>query len=156
MVLNRNGKKGTLKLSTLSFWSLIIAGLILTMILFYNDSVVTYQVVRNNDSDALFEQANLTIQTMEEIAQELDGTLLSNATQDQNKDSQNNMIINSFKALRRVPAVIQTSNGMIQAVFIMIPGINSADLSFWKIIAIVLILLSIIFLIIGAFWKTRF
>lgn len=152
----KQGKKGTLRMSTFAFWSLIIAGLILTMIFFYNDSVNTYQVTRTNDTDQLFSQANLTLTTMEEIRAELDGTLLSNVTQDQNKDSQNNMIINSFKALRRVPAIMQTTVGMIQAVFLMIPGINSPELAFWILIVIGLISFSIIFLILAAFFKTRF
>ncbi len=149
-------KKGTLRMSTLAFWSLLISGLILTMVFFYNDSVTTYNIPRSNDSDQLFTQANLTLTTMEEIRSDLDGTLLSNVTQDQNKDSQNNMIINSFKALRRVPAILQTSNGMIQAVFIMLPGIESPFLIFWISIVIGLISFSIIFIVLSAFFKTRF
>ena len=149
-------KKGTLRMSTLAFWSLLISGLILTMVFFYNDSVTTYNIPRSNDSDQLFTQANLTLTTMEEIRSDLDGTLLSNVTQDQNKDSQINMIINSFKALRRVPAILQTSNGMIQAVFIMLPGIESPFLIFWISIVIGLISFSIIFIVLSAFFKTRF
>ena len=51
---------------------------------------------------------------------------------------------------------MQTSNGMIQALFIMMPGIDSIVLAHWKGVLIILISLSIIFIILAAFFKTVF
>lgn len=149
-------KKANIKISTMIYSFLGLAGIIVSMVFLYTDTLDIYDIEKDNATNNLVNQSRETIRTLDSLSRNLNDRLLANVTLDQSQDSQNNMISNSFVALRRTPAILSAGFGMISAAYGMIPFTDDIRLYHWVTIAFVMMVLSIAFIVLAAFFKTRF
>lgn len=152
----KDNKKGNVKISTMIYTFLVVSGIIISMVFLYSDTLVRYDINKGNETNELVSQSNATIRTLDNLSRELNNKLLANPTLDQSQDSQNNMIASSFVALRRTPAILSAGFGLISAAYGTLPFTDDAVLYHWITILFVILILSIAFIVLAAFFKTRF
>ncbi len=149
-------KRANIPISTLIYTILALSGIIISIIFLYTDTLDKYEINKDNRTNQLVNQSRETLITIDLMNRDLNARLLANSSVDQSQDSQNNMIANSFVAIRKTPEILQAGFGIMHAAYRAIPFTDDFRLNHWITTLFVIISLSVIFIVLAAFFKTRF